>query len=124
MDFTLTQEQYESLVALSRKGVAGDALAQTKLDDWLRLIEKANGVERDFLWVQWQELGGAPISGTFPDNYPPGLRKSIELLSRKISRVDVEKVIGQYANDPTNVLVTRDPAGILGWTAVGDFFIT
>lgn len=123
-DFTLTQEQYESLIAFARKAVENDAVKLTALDRWLRLIEKQNGIERDFLWVQWQELGGDPIPGAFPDNYPPELRKSIELISRKIAKVDVEKVIEQYANEPTNVLVTRDPAGIVGWTAIDDFFIT
>lgn len=125
MDFTLTQEQYEALISLAKVGVEGDPTKIQQLEVFLRDIEKSNGIERDFLWVQWQELGEElQVGSVFPDNYPPELRRTIELITRKIAKVDVDAVLEEHANDPTNVLVTRDPAGKAGWTAVDEFFIT
>jgi len=124
-DFTLNQEQYESLIAMARIGAGGDQRKLTELEAWLRLIEEQNGVTRDFVLVQWQELGQSLQAGqSFPANYPEELRRSIELVTRAVAKVDVDAVIDQYANDPTNVLVTRDPAGLVGWTPVDDFFVT
>jgi hypothetical protein len=125
VNFTLKQEQYEALIALARQGVQGSDVQVMALDAFLRSIEKANGVTRDFLWVQWQELNQPlPSSNTvkFPDTWPPHLRKSIELVTRRIARVDVEAVLEANANDPTSVLVTRDPNARLGWTTLDDFF--
>ena len=125
MEFTLNKEEYESLVALARQGVAGDPLKLTELDRWLQLIEGKNGIERDFVWVQWQEIGKPLEVGTnFPEKWPPELRRSIEFVSRKVARVDVDAVLEQYANQPITVLVTRDPAAKVGWTPVDDFFVT
>ena len=130
MNFTLTQEQYESLVALAKEGTLHDdgTIDQEqarKLDEWLRLIEEANGVNRSIVWVQWQETD-APLPSTmnFPDEWPPNMRRRIELLSRPVSKVDVDAVLAAHAKKPTAVLCTRDPAGVLGYVPVEDFFIT
>lgn len=127
MDFTLTQQQYEALIALARRGIQDIDSAVHALDGFLKDIERSNGVTRDFVWVQWQELNQPlPSSNTvkFPDTWPPQLRKSIEFLSRKVARVDVEAVLTRYASEPTSVLVTRDVGAKLGWTTLDDFFKT
>lgn len=123
--FTLSQEQYEALIFLARKGVEGSPLDQTRLDQFLRDIEKTNGITRSFLWVQWQELSAPLPPGTnFPEKWPPELRKAIELVGRPVARADVDDVLKRYASEPMSVLVTRDPAALVGWTPIDDFFTT
>lgn len=127
MNFTLNQQQYEALIALARQAVQDDQTKLLALESFLRDIEKANGVTRDLVWVQWQELNQPLPPSTavkFPDTWPPQLRKSIELVTRPVARVDVEAVLERYAKQPTSVLVTRDPAAKLGWTTLDDFFRT
>lgn len=124
-DFTLSQEQYEALVFLARKGAEGDAHKLTELDRFLQDIERTNGITRNFLMIQWQELSAPLPPGTkFPEKWPKELRKVIELISRPIAKVDVDAVLEKYATEPTNVLVTKDPAGLVGWTPVDQYFIT
>ena len=123
-NFTLTQEQYEALIELARRG-ATTQTKQLELDQWLKLIERSNGVTRDFIWVQWQELSAPLPSGTrFPEEWPERLRRTIELTTRRIARADVEQVLEQYANSPIEILVTPDPAGIVGWKSLDAYFIT
>lgn len=126
MDFTLSQEQYEALLALARVGAASVGPAKVvELEQWLKVIEKGNGITRDFLMVQWQELDEPLPPGTvFPDKWPPELRRSIELVTRPIAKADVDAVIAQYASNPDSILVTRDPNGVVGWTPVDQFFVT
>lgn len=130
MIFTLTQEQYEALIALAREGVkdsAGAAIpeAARRLDEFLKLIEKNNGITRDGLWVQWQELNAPlPPGSSFPEKWPLEMRRYIELVTRKIAKADVMSVVNTHAHNPTSILVTRDPAALIGWTPVEDFFVT
>lgn len=122
MDFTLTQEQYESLIALARIGAAAEDKV-TQLEEWLKLIESANGVTRSIVVVKWQELGQPLPTGTsFPDVWPPQLTAKIELVTRPVARVDVENVLSAKAINPTNVLVTRDPNGLVGLQTLDNFF--
>lgn len=120
----LPQQDYEALIALARKGaVAADE--QRRLDNFLRRIEKDNGITRYALWVQWQEQDQPlPPAARFPEKWPPEMRFYLELISRPIARVDVEAVVKQKARKPTNILVTRDPGAIVGWATLDQFFIT
>jgi hypothetical protein len=122
--FTLTQEQYEALIALARQGTVNEPVQASKLESWLRLIEKANGVVRDLVVVLWQELDAPLPPGTFfPTKWPPELKKTIELTTRKVARTDVDKVLEAHARKPTSVMCTKDPAGVVGLTPIDDFFI-
>ncbi len=128
LTFTLNQQEYEALIALAREGTKNDAgqVNQNKavaLDTFLRDIETNNGVERDAVWVQWQE-GDQPLPPTtdFPDVWPPEMRFYIELITRKVTRVDVDAVIENQASFAVNIMVTRDPAARVGWLSVDDFF--
>lgn len=124
MNFTLNQEQYEALVALARKGLpASDADAKRRLDGWLRIIETQNGVTRDLVVVLWQESGiPLPAGSFFPTRWPPELKYTIELVTRPVARVDVDAVIAARAKQPTSIMCTRDPEGILGLTPIDAFF--
>jgi hypothetical protein len=124
MNFTLNQEQYESLVALSRRGVpASDVDAKRRLEEWLKTIERQNGVTRDLVVVLWQEMDTPLRSGTFfPTKWPPELKHTIELVTRPVARADVDAVLAAHAKNPTSVMCTRDPEGILGLTPIDAFF--
>jgi hypothetical protein len=128
--FTITQQQYEALIALARAGTVNDdgvsnVNESLKLDAFLKKIESDNGVTRSALWVQWQEMDQPlPPSTNFPDVWPPELRFYIEFVTRLVSKADVEAMLEVQARNPNNVLVTRDPAARVGWTAIDDFFVT
>lgn len=126
--FTLTTEEYEALVALAREGtkdVNGSPIHDKAvvLNDFLVSLEKKNGITRDILWVQWQELDEPLPPGTrFPERWPPEKRVLLEYVTRRISRADVEEVLNANAKNPTSVLVTRDPGALYGWTELDAFF--
>ena len=127
--FSLDITQYEALIALARDGTKNsdgsvDSDKARKLDAFLRLIEKQNGVTRDAVWVQWQEMGEAlPPTTNFPSVWPPEKRYFIELVTRRIARADVDQMLAARANKPINVLVTKDPGARLGWTPIDSFFV-
>jgi hypothetical protein len=132
MNFTLTQDDYEALIALARKSTQSvdsngnmvvDQLQSQALESFLKDLETRNGVTRSALWVQWQELD-TPIATTarFPYRWPVDLRAYMELLTRPIGRKDVEQLVASRATNPTNIMVTRDPSGAVGWTLLDDFF--
>jgi len=122
-DMTLTLQQYEALISLAREG-ASDEHALRRLESFLREIESANGIERDIVWVQWQELDQPlPPTVRFPETWPPDQRRRVELVSRNICRADVDAVVSAHATQPTNILCTRDPGATLGWTPIDDFFV-
>jgi hypothetical protein len=124
-EWTLTTEQYESLIKLARDGAAGDPDKLRLLEEWFRIIETANGVTRSYVKVRWQELDAPLPAGTdFPDTWPPEWERDIELVTRPVAKVDVEAVVNQNGIRPTNIMCTRDPAGILGWTELDYFFPT
>lgn len=126
--FTLTQEQYEALISLAKEGTklsdgSQDPEKSRQLDTYLKLIEKANGVTRSLVWVQWQELDSPLPPGTnFPDKWPPELRRKIEFITRPVARADVDALLAAYARNPLTILCSRDPAGILGYTPLETFF--
>lgn len=126
---TVTLQEYETLVALAREGTRnGDGSVTDKareLDLFLRSIEKRNNISRDGLWVQWQELDQPlPPKVRFPTTWPPELRKYIELTTRRVSKADVQAVLKAHASKPTNVMVTRDPGALVGWTTLDQYFLT
>lgn len=121
--FTLDQEEYESLIALARRG-AVDANKARDLDAFLKKIEASNGVTRDFVLVIWQELNQPLPPGTFfPTTWPPSLKRSIEFVSRRVAKSDVEKMLATHAKQPIAVMCTRDPAGVVGIKPIDDFFV-
>lgn len=124
--FILEQEEYEALISLARDGAAIKGPNNVRaLEEFLLLIEGKNNITRFIVWVQWQELDTPlPPNTDFPDTWPPEQRKKIELITRPIARVDVDQVVAQFARQPETILVTRDPAGIIGYTPIDDFFIT
>lgn len=126
MQFSLSQEEYEALIALARAGAtaSGDPNKSRQLETWLRLIEKNNGVTRDLVVVIWQELNAPLPQGTFfPTVWPPNLKRTVELTTRRVARADIDKVLEVHAKNPTSIMCTRDPEGVLGLTPIDDFFI-
>lgn len=123
MNITLSQEDYEALIALGRKGLGGSDEVRN-FEAFLNRIEKANNIKRHLLWVQWQEADAPlPAGANFPRSWPPNLRGYIELLTRPITRQDVEYLLDDRAKKPVGVLVTPDPAAVVGWTKLDDYFV-
>lgn len=124
LQFTLTQQQYEALVALAREGTASDPDKSRRLDEFLKSIEKANGVLRDAVWVRWQEMDEPlPPTARFPETWPPEKQWYIELITRRVAKVDVEEVLRVRARNPINVMCTRDPGARVGWAELDAFFV-
>jgi hypothetical protein len=124
----LEQSEYETLIAMARQGTLNSdgSVNQDKaigLDAFLRYVEKKNGVTRNFIWVQWQEQDAPLPAGTlFPTKWPPEMRLPLALVTRPIARSDVDSLIAVNAKNPINILVTTDPAALVGWTKVDAFF--
>lgn len=124
----LDQGEYETLIEFARRGTLNPdgSINQERaigLNSWLRMIETKNGVSRYFVMLQWQEQDApVPAGNNFPTKWPPELRAPISLVSRPITRADADAVLAVKAKNPTNVLVTRDPAGLVGWTEIDVFF--
>lgn len=124
----LSEEQYSALVSLAREGtkdVDGNILPDRsrRLNSFLKDIESSAGIVRHGLWIQWQETDYAlPPTTDFPATWPPSLRFYLELITRPIAKVDVQKVLQAKARKPVNILVTRDPGAVVGWTELDVYF--
>lgn len=127
--FTLSQEQYESLIALAQASTVNPdgSINQDKalvLDAALRDIESANGVTRYSLFIRWQDpLAPLPPGVNFPATWPPTLQFFLQLVTRPISKADVLTVVQQRTPKALNVMVTPDPAGLVGWTQIDAYFV-
>lgn len=126
--FSLSQEQYEALIALARRGTqlpdgTFDQAKVTQLEAFLRSIEKANGIQRFALWIRWQNpTAPLPPRTNFPKTWPPNLSFYLEFLSRPITQQDVLDIVNQRTPNATNIMVTPDPAALLGWTQLSAYF--
>lgn len=120
----ITQEQYLALVSLARAGC--ETAEKTRLlEKFLKDIEASNGLKRYLLLVQWQEMDSPlPRNTDFPAIWPPEMRATIERSDRPSTKGEVLQLVKERSKRATNILVTRDPAGLVGWTKVDDFFLT
>jgi hypothetical protein len=112
---TLTRTQYETLLAAARLGnpQAAAQLQQT--------IDAANGITRYFLYVRWQNVGGAPPPRIeLGKGWPPDQTYQLEM-ERRIARLDVDEVLRANAINPVSIMVTPDREGVVGWTLIDDY---
>lgn len=118
MPITMSEEAYEALVSLARRG-ASDPLA---VDAFVRDIDKANGVSRYFLKLRWQVVGlPLPPGSNFPEVWPA--RQEMPLaMNRPIAKSDVLDAIASVTPSAVSILVTSDPAGLVGWTELEVYF--
>lgn len=129
MAITLSQEQYEALIALAQRGTVDPdgSMNQERavgLDTFLRDIERSNNITRYSLWVRWQDpTAPLPPGVRFPKTWPPELQYFLQFITRPIAKKDVLKVVGDRTKNAVNVMVTRDPAALLGWTKLEDHFV-
>lgn len=123
-----TDPRLSYLVEAANRYVGTDANGARELEAFLKNIEKNNDIVRHFLAVRWQELDEplpprvAGAATRFPENWPPNLEGTIELLTRAIARADVDAFLSARAKTPANVMVTIDPGMRVGWTPVEDYF--
>lgn len=128
MNITLSQEQYEALIALAQRstmeanGTVNQERALT-LQAFLADIEKVNGIKRYALFVRWQDPNAPlPPGVRFPQTWPPNLEYFIQFISRPVAKADVLAAVAARTNNALSIMVTPDPAGLVGWTKVDDFF--
>lgn len=114
-DLTVTRPQYDALIAAALAHNDGEVLR-------LRgIIDKANGINRYFLYIRWTEVGGLPPRRIeLGKGWPPELTYQLEL-DRPIARADVDSVLAQQTVNPVDTQVTPDRAGVVGWTILDDF---
>ena len=128
--FNLTQEQYTALIALAQRstwlpdGSVNVAKAQ-ELQNYLKEIEEANGITRYSLWIRWQDPT-APLppgwKSNFPKTWPPNLQFFLQLISRPLCKNDVLTVVNARTPKAVNIMVTLDPAALVGWTQLNVYF--
>jgi len=119
----ITSEQYAALVALARKGAGADTDQMDLLDQFLLDIEAANDMVRYTLHVRWSETGGAlPVQRNFPVNWPPTLEGTIERMDQPILKQDVADYVKSKSRAAYGIMVTRDPAKLVGWTELEVYF--
>jgi len=119
----LTQEEYAALRGLAVQAVANDGERARMLKTFTTSIEERNGVSFYTVLVRWVEADAPLPPGTnFPDVWPPTLQSLVEIEGRPVSSSDVASMLKQKARHPVDVLVTKDPAGLVGWTKQADFF--
>ena len=127
--FTLTQEQYEALISLAQAGTRRhdgcvDQQKAMVLDAFLKDLETTNGIVRSSLWMPWQDpKTPLPPRVSFPETWPPELRYFLQFISRPIAKTDVLAVVSQRTASAVNILVTPDPAALVGWTTIDDYFV-
>lgn len=153
-ELTLDYQDYESLVALARKGAELEGFIRAAesdptlrrfyekarekygydpnlvrdLEAFLKKIESANGIIRYFLAIRWTEANAelpARVAGAttrFPENWPPTQEGVLELLTRPITRSDVDAYLTANASSPLTVMVTPDPGKRVGWTLLENYF--
>lgn len=128
METAATNPRLKPFVEAAKNYVGTDTNRALKLEAFLKSIEKNNDITRHFLGVRWQELGEplpprvAGAATKFPENWPPNLEGTIELLTRPIARADVDALLAAQARKPMGVMVTIDPGLRVGWTPVEDYF--
>lgn len=119
VSITLTRLQYDALIYAARAATDANVVTLDTLslrDD----IDKANGITRYFLRVQWIEASPSGPPPALGNPWPPEMSADIEL-TRPVSRTDVDAVLKDKATQAIAVFVTVDRDGKLGLTALEDY---
>jgi hypothetical protein len=126
---SLSLEEYEALISLAQQSTLNPdgSLNQTKaaqLAAFLAQIERENNITRYSLWVRWQDPNAPlPPGIRFPETWPPNLQRFIQFLTRPIAQSDVMQAVTAMTANPQNIMVTPDPAGLVGWTQLAAYFV-
>lgn len=117
-NITMTRAQYDALIAAAH---AGQTVEVDRLRD---LIDESNGITRYQLWIRWQDVGGRPPPRIeLGKGWPVDQTYFLEL-ERKITRLDVDDVLRNNAQNPVSVMVTPDVDATVGWTLINDYDFT
>lgn len=129
LDVASTNPRLSYLIGAAKQYVGTTVARVHELESFLKSIEKQNDVTRYYLAVRWQELDEplpprvAGAATKWPENWPPFLEGSIELLTRPVAQGDVVAFLAAKAKNPTNVMVTPDPGMRVGWTELEQYFV-
>jgi hypothetical protein len=126
---TLSLEEYEAFIALATQSTvnADGSIDQQKvnvLSAFLKKVEQENNITRSSLWIRWQDpTAPLPLGVRFPETWPPNLQRFLQLLTRPIAKTDVMTIVTAQTPNAINIMVTPDPAGLVGWTQLSAFFV-
>lgn len=122
MSVTVTDDEWNQLVGLAQQSLSGESLRE--LASQLIEIERRNEIRRYQLLVRWTEVGvPLPASTTFPTTWPASYQAVLRKINVPITRAEVEQCVSDRARHAVGaVLVTDDPAGIIGWSDLDTYF--
>jgi hypothetical protein len=119
---TLSFEQYQALRELALKALDGTP-KYFMLQNFLAEIEKENNVEVNSILVRWQVRGKPLPAGTsFPKSWPETQQASISVVGRPLEKKDITGYLDKLGVQYTNVFVTYDQAGLVGWGSLEVLF--
>lgn len=118
MSLIITREQLDALF------FAADAGDMSTVKTTVATIDKANNVTRYSLFVRWQEVTGEPESYVNDRRDYPSFKRNRLNMTRVITREDVLALVAQFASSSTNIQVTPDVSGAIGWTEIDVYSFT
>lgn len=117
ISITLNPEEYLALVRLAEQAAIAAGKWPT-LRAFLQDIERANNIERQELLVCWLVRGKPlPSDAVFPQSMPVDQKLVVNSIGKPIAKKDVLAALDNLGVDYGTVLVTHDPAGLVGWTS-------
>jgi len=122
---TMSLSVYQSIVASYEALKVVDSADETDvaaiveaLKALLRDIDSSNTLTRHYLSIRWYDLDARPADYA---DYPP--LTTVKLYSYTAFTQDyVTDYIGNQTSNYTEVYVTDDPTGTVGWVALATFF--
>lgn len=111
----------EQFAVLARAALAGSDDVPT-MREYIEKIEKENGIRRYRLLIRWRTPAVQRLSDAqFPLNWPPSMTATLdqETVPRKS---DVEAIVASSGTRYTDIVVTRDLTGQVGWQTIEEFF--
>lgn len=117
-------EEYEAMVTLAIDACRRSPEAAVRFSELVAKVNQRNDLSFRTLWVQWTERGQPlPLDANFPVRWPDAWRYRLDLFNRTPTRKDVEEILARHATRPVDVLVTYDPAALVGWSQLDRLFV-
>lgn len=111
---TLTRDQYEMLLDAAYSG--DNAAVKTLQAE----IDTANFITRHAVKVRWVDVAGKAVKPPTALTWPEQQTGTLELLV-PITRAHVEEFVASRAANPTDIQVTADLNGVVGWHTLDDY---
>lgn len=105
------------LVLLVSRVQATDPLKSQEVEQLWAEIDRQNSIQTYVAWVRWRDANAAPPRMSEPPaSWPPQYQAQITLAVPITKQYLVDFVAARTPN-PAGIWITRDPAGLVGWTS-------